>query len=143
MNKTMHTIFYRAVPCLLALLISACSSQPTNDDFQFRTSKESLNEARKNFRRSDNNFLAILLVDHNGKVVKVKKLGSKLDDTRKDLKVVKELYNVQFAAVQPSAQEYREFILPYTVGISSSRSATETTLNAYEPQDLLDEGLRW
>ncbi len=123
------------------LLLSACSHVNEQTDYEFTTSKESLNEAKKNFRRSDNNFLALLLVDHNGKVVDVKKLASKLEDKRKDLRVINGLHHVEFSAVAPSARLYREFILPYSVG-SSSRNATETTLNAYEPQDLLDEG-RW
>lgn len=127
-----------AITAAVFLVLSACSNVKENNNYEFQTSKNSISEARKNFRKSDNNFLALLLVDHQGQVVKIKKLGSKLDDARKDLKVIKDLHDVQFSSVQPGTKEYREFILPYTVGISGSRSATDTTLNAYEPKDLLD-----
>ncbi len=123
---------------LLGLIVLAgCGSNSASQYPSFTTSKADISEARRNFRKSDNNFLSLLLVDRDGKVVKVRKLASKLDDNRQDLKVTRAMYDVVLNKAAPSEPAYREFILPYTVGVNASRDPTETTREAYQPREYI------
>lgn len=123
----------------LFLLISCASTKQDNFP-EFQTSSDIIAKAKKEFRKSNNDFLSILLVNREGKVVKVKKLASKLDDVRHNIVVAKSMYDVQFKKTSPDDAPYREFILPYRAEGSSNNDPTETTLRGYSPQDYDEKG---
>ena len=114
-----------------------CASKLGQDIPGFTTSKAQITEAKKEFRKSDHNFLSLLLVDREGNVVKVKRLASKLDDRQQDLKVIKAMYTVKLNRADLHEQNYREFILPYTAGVDASNDPTETTRRAYQPREYI------
>ena len=120
------------------VLLFSCAS-PESDQFpEFQTSREEILQAKADFRRSDKNFLSLLMVNRDGAVVKVKKLASKLGDARKNVTVTKAMYDVEFKKASEQEALFREFILPYKVGGVGNNDSTETTLRSYNPRDYIE-----
>ena len=108
------------LPILTIAILTSCTSVEQNSFPDFSISNEAINKAKIAFKRSDNNYLCLLMVDRQGKVVKVKKLASKLDSLQHDLRVTKEMYNVVYKPAATNTGFYREYIFPYKVNILSA-----------------------
>lgn len=120
---------------ILFLIFSLGFDTSFASGLKFSTSKETLVQARKEFRRSNYDFLSLLMVDPTGQVVKVKKLASKYRDKLSDKRVVKAMYQVQFRPKTENEPLYREFIMPYSASAPSRAYQDDATRNAFESWD--------
>lgn len=75
-------------------------------------------EARKEFARSNAEILFLIMVDREGKVVKVKMLKTKLDSDRATMMFKKHVFSFEFKPATPTEPDFREFIYPMDVTTS-------------------------
>ena len=111
----------KALLLVVVLGLISCAPSSGGEKYQIKTTKQQISEALSNFRRSDYDFLSLLIINREGEVVRVKKLASKLDDSAKDSTVIRGLYKFKFARAEDAESDYREFILPYRASVNSRR----------------------
>lgn len=104
---------------LMALVLMAATGASAGEALpDWRSSDESLFEARKEFAKSDAELLFLLMVNRQGDVVKVKLLKSKLDNDRSAMMFRKHLYSAKFKVAKPQEPDYREFLYPMDIKTS-------------------------
>lgn len=129
-------IHMRVLLVSILLILSACATQGT-DTPPFQTSEAAINAAKAKFRQSNDDFLSLLMVNRDGKVVNAKKIASKLDDRAQDYTVLKGMYQAQFTKVPESAPEYREVLFPYRARAGNTDDPSERFIDAYQPGEYI------
>lgn len=127
----------KTIALLIALTLCISVSAEDNSVPTFKTTSAEIGAEKRKFRRSKDDMLFLLMVDQQGKVVKVKKLASKLDSKRNELKVKRAMYEVLYKPTRDAESPYREMFLSYKVKRVSRKGKV---YEAYTPEEFeIDE----